>query len=405
MKATVCTIITMLELGGAQEVALYTVANLDRARFRPVLLTGPGGLLTDEAKALPGVQVEIIPSLGRTIRPIRDLRALFALVRVLRQLQPAVVHTHSSKAGILGRWAAWFAGVPVIVHTVHGFGITSSQPAWLRFLLIGLERLTGLITTHWIAVAWTNVEEGVRWVLFDRNQTTVIRPGIDRRPFQLPLMLQERNLVRAELGAGSEDLLVGMVACLKPQKAPHDFVEVAARVCARLPSARFVLIGDGELRAAVETHIQSAHVEDRVRIVGWRRDVPAVMQALDAFVLTSHWEGLARVLLEARAAGVPVVATRVGGAAEAIVDGRHGWLYDKGDVSGLADRLSKVLTDATLREKIRHGGELPAEFDIREMLTQCERLYDTLLASDTRVAALLKDCRSAEEVGFARRVK
>ena len=199
--------------------------------------------------------------------------------------------------------------------------------------------------------------------------------------------------------------MVGMVACLKPQKAPRDFVEVAARVCARLPSARFVLIGDGELRAAVETHIQSAHVEDRVRIVGWRRDVPAVMRALDAFLLTSHWEGLARVLLEARAAGVPVVATRVGGAAEAIVDGRHGWLCDRGDVSGLADRLREVLADAALRERMRHGGELPAEFDIREMLAQCERLYDKLLASDACIEALLKDCRAAEEIGFARRGK
>jgi glycosyltransferase involved in cell wall biosynthesis len=405
MKATVCTIITMLELGGAQEVALYTVANLDRTRFRPVLLTGPGGLLTDEAKALPGVQVEIIPFLGRTVRPVRDLRALFDLVRVLRQLRPAVVHTHSSKAGILGRWAAWLAGVPVIVHTVHGFGITPSQPALLRFLLIGLERLTGLITTHWIAVAEANIEEGLRWGIFDRGQATVIRPGIDPRPFRVPLSSQERDQVRASLGAGKGDLLVGMVACLKPQKAPRDFVDVAVRVCARLPKARFVLIGDGDLRAAVEDHIRSANVAGRVWIIGWRRDIPAVMQALDAFLLTSHWEGLARVLLEARAARVPVVATRVGGTAEAIVNGRHGRLCERGDVNGLADRLCEILSDAVLREKMRNGGELPAEFDIHEMLVQCERLYDKLLASDARVEALLKDCRAAEEIGFARRGK
>jgi glycosyltransferase involved in cell wall biosynthesis len=405
MKATVCTIITMLELGGAQEVALYTVANLDRTRFRPVLLTGPGGLLTDEAKALPGVQIEIIPFLGRTVRPVRDLRALFDLVRVLRQLRPAVVHTHSSKAGILGRWAAWLAGVPVIVHTVHGFGITPSQPAVLRFLLIGLERLTSLITTHWIAVAEANIEEGLRWGIFDRGQATVIRPGIDPRPFRVPLSSQERDQVRASLGAGKGDLLVGMVACLKPQKAPRDFVDVAVRVCARLPKARFVLIGDGDLRAAVEDHIRSANVAGRVWIIGWRRDIPAVMQALDAFLLTSHWEGLARVLLEARAARVPVVATRVGGTAEAIVNGRHGRLCERGDVNGLADRLCEILSDAVLREKMRNGGELPAEFDIHEMLVQCERLYDKLLASDARVEALLKDCRAAEEIGFARRGK
>ena len=378
MKTTVCTIITMLELGGAQEVALFTVANLDRARFQPVLLTGPGGLLTDEAKALPGVAVEIVPSLGRAIRPFRDARALVELVRLLRRRRPSIVHTHSSKAGILGRWAAWLAGVPVIVHTIHGFGITPSQPALLRVLLIGLERLTGLITTHWVAVASVNIDEGVRWKFFHRERATIIRPGIDPRPFQAPLSSQERDRVRAELGAASGDKLVGMVACLKPQKAPLDFVAVAARVCARQPAARFVLIGDGELRPAVEARIRAAGLEDRVRIVGWRRDVPTVMRALDAFLLTSHWEGLARVLLEARAAAVPVVATRVGGAEEAITDGRHGWLCEAGDIEGLADRLCEVLTACGEGAPGCKGDDLPAEFESREMVRRVQQLYDKL---------------------------
>ena len=403
MTYTICHIITKLELGGAQEVALYTVANLDRARFRPVLLTGPGGLLTEEAKALPGVEVEIVRTLGREIRPFRDVLAFMQLVRLLRRIRPTVVHTHSSKAGVLGRWAAWLTRVPIIVHTIHGFGITPTQPAWLHRVVIGLERLAGRITTRWIAVAQANVEEGIRWRLFDRARVAVIRPGIDPRPFQAPLSPRERDRVRAELGAGPRDLLVGMVACLKPQKAPHDLKKVAARVCARVPSARFALIGDGELRAMVEARIQALNLADRVRVVGWRRDIPDVVRALDVFLLTSHWEGLARVWLEARAAGVPVVATKVGGAAEAIVEGRHGRLCDVGDVSGLADRLCEVLTDAALRDRMRAaGGQLPAEFDIREMLAQCEQLYDKLLASD-RGGDLVPDHRAAESIRYARR--
>jgi glycosyltransferase involved in cell wall biosynthesis len=384
MKTTVCTIITMLELGGAQEVALFTAAHLDRARFRPVLLTGPGGLLTEEAQALPGVEVAIVPSLGRPIRPWRDLRALVELVRLLRRYRPQVVHTHSSKAGILGRWAAWLAGVPVIVHTIHGFGITPGQPAWLRALLIGLERLTGLITTHWVAVADVNIDEGLRRKFFRRERVTVIRPGIDPRPFQAPLSSQERDRVRAELGAASGDKLVGMVACLKPQKAPLDFVAVAARVCARRPEARFALIGDGDLRAAVEEDIRLAGLEDRVRIAGWRRDVPAVMRALDAFLLTSHWEGLARVLLEARAAAVPVVATRVGGAEEAITEGRHGRLCEAGDIEGLADRLCEVLAACGEGSPGRAGDDLPDEFDIHEMVRRVQQLYDRLSADPSK---------------------
>ena len=116
---TICHIITKLELGGAQEVALYAVSHLDRTRFRPVLLTGPGGLLTEEARRLPGVQTIIVPSLGRRIHAISDLLAFIHLCWLLRRLKPVIVHTHSSKAGILGRWAAWCARVPVILHTMH----------------------------------------------------------------------------------------------------------------------------------------------------------------------------------------------------------------------------------------------------------------------------------------------
>ena len=378
---TVCHIITMLELGGAQEVALYTVAHLDRARFRPVLVTGPGGMLTGEASALPGVEVVIVPALGRPIRPLRDLWTVVVLTRLLRRLRPTVVHTHSSKAGIVGRWAAWLAGVPVIIHTIHGYGITPDQPAWLRRLLIVAERLTALVTSHWVAVSQADVESGVGWGLFSRTDVTLIRPGIDPKPFQAPLASSDRARVRAELGAGPEHALVGMVACLKRQKAPQDFVKVAAEVCARLPSACFVLVGDGELRNAVEKQIRDARLEDRVRLVGWRRDIPAVMRALDVFLLTSHWEGLARVLLEARASRLPVVATKAGGAAEAIVEGTHGWLCEPGDVGGLAERVWRALNGAPLRHRVgRNGDDLPAEFEIHEMVKQYEQLYGKLLA-------------------------
>jgi glycosyltransferase involved in cell wall biosynthesis len=382
MKTTVCTIITMLELGGAQEVVLFTVANLDRTKYRPVLLTGPGGLLTEEARALPGVEVEIVPSLGRPIRPWRDLRALVELIRLLRRHRPQIVHTHSSKAGILGRWAAWLAGVPVIVHNIHGFGITPQQPAWLRRLLIGVEALTGMVTTQWISDSRADIETGLQWGLFPPERAALIRPGIDPRPFQAPLPPGERARLRAELGAAPGELLVGMVACLKPQKAPLDFVSVAARVCAEVPSARFVLVGDGELRGAVEEGIRAHHLEGRVRLAGWRRDFPAVVRALDVLLLTSYWEGLGRVLLGARASRVPIVSTSVGGTVEALVEGRHGWFAEPGDVKGLADHLCRLLRHEDQREQLaRNGGELPGDFDIREMVRQYERLYDVLLAA------------------------
>jgi len=377
---TVCHIITKLELGGAQEVALHAVSRLDRSKFRAALIAGPGGLLTDEAQRRSDVDVHILPELGRSIRFAGDLMALVKLTALLRRLRPAVVHTHSSKAGILGRWAAWFAGVPVIVHTIHGYGITPAQPQWLQRLLIMIERFTGWITTHWIAVSQADISKGHSWGLF-RDNVGLVRPGIDPQPFQRAVDRGERKRIRGEFGAQANTRLVGSVACFKPQKAPEDCIAVAQRVIAALPDVRFVLVGDGELRPRVEALIARYGIQDRVCVAGWRRDVPAIMQALDTFLLTSHWEGLPRVLLEARAAGVPVVATNVGGADEVVVDQAVGELCQAGDIEGLADAVIRRLSnnadspDVCLSEPLR----LPQEFYIDETVRRYEQIYERLL--------------------------
>lgn len=377
---TVCHVLTKLELGGAQAVALFAASHLSPARFRSVLVIGPGGLLTEEARTQSGIDVVEVPFLRRELRPLADLRALLQLLRLFRRLHPCVVHTHSSKAGILGRWAAWLARVPIIVHTIHGYGITPAQSPWVRWVLVQIERLTGAITTHWIAVAQADIEQGIRWGLFRRRQVSLIRPGIDPVPFVNARTLSERNRVRESLGFGPDELVVGTVACLKQQKAPQDFVAVAARVCKVFDRARFVLIGDGEERPAVEAGIAAFGLQNRLLLLGWRRDIPSLLQALDAFALTSHWEGLPRVLLEARLAGLPVVATRVGGAEEAVIEGEQGWLFQAGDVEGMSSRLCAVLADEGLRSRLREQpAGLPQEFDIREMTMQYEQLYVRLM--------------------------
>jgi glycosyltransferase involved in cell wall biosynthesis len=375
---TVCHVITKLELGGAQEVALYAVSHLDRSKFRPILVTGPGGLLTDQAKTLPGVDVHVLSSLTRRVHVLADLVAFVELTRLFRRLQPTIVHTHSSKAGILGRWAAWYARVPVIIHTIHGYGITPAQPPLLRRILILLERMTGWITTHWIAVAQADIEKGIEWRLFDRRQVSIVRPGIDPHPFQTGIDEITRDALRIEFGVGPDEYLVGTVACLKPQKAPEDFVAVAKQVCEAIPNARFALIGDGDLRPKIESLIEVNGLQKRLYLAGWRRDISTVMKIFDVFLLTSHWEGLPRVLLEARTIGLPVVATRVGGVEEVIVEGRHGWLSHPGDVSGLSAHLIRVLQSrgSQSHERSPSVEALPKEFHLEEMVKQYESLYD-----------------------------
>ena len=378
---TICHIITKLELGGAQEVALYAVSHLDRARFRPVLIAGPGGMLTEEARRLPGVQTIIVPSLGRRIHAISDLLAFLHLIVLLRRLKPTIVHTHSSKAGILGRWAAWSARVPLILHTVHGFGITPAQSAWVQRLFTLLERITGWITTHWITVADIDVRKGRQWGLFGAN-VSVIRPGIDPAPFRQPLPLAARQRLREELGVGSGEYLIGTVACLKPQKAPEDVIAVAKLVCARMPGARFVLIGDGALRPHIESLIDGQGLQDTVCLVGWRRDVPRVMSCFDLLLLTSRWEGLPRVMLEAASAGLPIVATNVGGVEEAVVQRDRVRLFDAGDIAGLASGIEALLVARGVGATEAVGAEnrLPKEFHVEEMVKQYQSLYDRLLS-------------------------
>ncbi len=376
----VCHVITKLELGGAQEVAMQVVSGLDRRRFRPVLLAGPGGMLTHDAHAMEGVEVVTVPSLVREIRPFHDLRALWELVGAFRRLRPKIVHTHSSKAGILGRVAAWLVGVPCILHTIHGYGVTPAQPFWKQQALIALERMVGRVTTHWIAVSQIDRRQGLDWGLFTASKVSVVRPGIDPTAFAARIESSERDRLRATLQVGPDQLLVGTVSCLKPQKSPEDFVRVAALVCRRVPAARFVLVGDGALRPRIEASLLAQGLQDRVTLLGWRRDVATLLKAFDVFVLTSHWEGLPCAILEARAGRIPIVATRVGGAAEAIVEGIQGTLCPAGDVRAMAERVCQILEDERFREDLRTGTqEFPEEFTIQETIKQYQSLYTYLL--------------------------
>ncbi len=378
----VCHVITLLELGGAQETTLYTVANL-RPPFRASLVCGAGGLLDEEAQRIPGVAPTFLPSLVRPIRPIADLRALLGLTALFRRQRPHIVHTHSSKAGILGRLAARIARVPVVVHSIHGFGFNERQPALLRSVLLALERRAARSTTHFIVVSRANLERGVALGIVAREKATLIRSGVRLDRFEAAgrdQALRSGAGLRGELGLSRSAPLVGMIACLKPQKSPLTFVEVAARLAAEFPDAVFILAGDGDLRARVLARAAALGIGGRFHLLGWRRDVPGVMAALDVLVLTSLWEGLPKVVPEAIAAGVPVVATAVDGALDILEDGVNGFLCNPGDVEGMAERVRRLLRDPALRRELagRARAVLP-QFDIDAMVRAHERLYSQLL--------------------------
>jgi glycosyltransferase involved in cell wall biosynthesis len=382
-RATIVHVITQLELGGAQQNTLDTCARLDRSRFDVVLLAGPGGILDAVAARTPNLDFRLVRSLVRPIAPLRD-RAAFVEVRdhllgIRRERrEPLLVHTHSSKAGIVGRLAARAAAVDKVVHTIHGFGHPALHNPLLRRIALDTERWLAPRTDRFIAVSQANIDEGTRLGLFRTTPVTLIRSGFDLAEFARGP--ESRAAARAALGLPDAAPVVGMVACLKPQKAPLDFVDIATRVLAARPDAFFVLAGDGELRAALEHRVRSAGLSERFHLLGWRDDVPRVLHALDVFVLTSRWEGLPRAVVQAMAADVPVVANAVDGVTDVVLHEVTGFATPPGEPDAAARRVLQVLGDPALGARLAAAARtrLP-EFDVGEMVARQEALYAELL--------------------------
>jgi glycosyltransferase involved in cell wall biosynthesis len=372
MPIRVLLAITRLELGGAQRVVLHTARELDRGSFAVALAWGPGDRLDDEASAIPDLARYPIPNLVRPVAPVSDFRALRSLRAAIRAFRPDVVHTHSSKAGILGRLAARLGKVPS-VHTVHGYGFTPLQSAPKRFMYRTVEKAMARVTDHFVTVSETDRRRGIEMGLFKPEQATVIRAAIDLERFHNAAGGDE---VRAELGVPAATPLVTQIGNFKPQKAPLDFVRSAAVVRTRVTDAWFVMVGDGPLRNSAEHLANDLGVADRIVFCGWRDDIPGLLAATTVSVLTSRHEGLPCAVVEALAAGVPVVATAADGTVEVVRSGWNGLLVPVGDIGAIADGVCRLLEDGELRVRMATAARLGLEdFDNDRMVRKQEDLY------------------------------
>lgn len=371
----VAHIITRLDFGGAQANTLYTVSALDRARFDAVIVAGPGGILEDRAE--PGRLIEA-GSLVREIAPFKDLAALFQLRAILRRLAPAIVHTHSSKAGILGRLAAAAAGVPVLVHTFHGFGFHPRQSFLKRSLFVNLEKLCARFTDALVFVSRSNMETARAAGIGSPEKYRLIRSGVKLSGYPAAA---DRAAKRAELGLSAADTVVLSIGNAKPQKNPGHFLEAAARLSARHPAARFVFAGGGEELGNLRAGARARGLEKTCLFTGWRKDSAELLAASDVFVLTSLWEGLPRSLVEAFRSGLPAVCYRADGVTDILRDGVNGFSAEPGDLDAFCAALSGLLGDPALRARLAAGAAATdlREFDIDFMVRQQEALYEELL--------------------------
>ncbi len=378
--------ITRLIVGGAQENTMYTAALLDNRRFHVDVASGPQtgseGSLIEEVRQR-NVPLTILPDLLRQVSPLHDLAATWTLYRLIKKNKYTIVHSHSSKAGVLARIAARLAGAPVIIHTVHGWSFHDRMSTRMRNTYIFLERLTARFSDVLIVVGKPDIEKGLKEGIGRPEQYRLIRSAIPLEEFNPHSAGIDRLAVRRSLGIPDGVPVLGNVGRFSAQKNPLDWVKIAGIVGRSLPEAHFLLVGDGPLRPQVEQALKEEGIYDRAVLTGLRRDVPQMMSAMDVFLLTSLWEGLPRVIPEAMAMGIPVVAYRVDGTVEAIQPGETGFLCFPGDLDEMAACCLTLLQDSLMRQRMAESCRRFAleEFDVNRMVEQIALLYEEVIRS------------------------
>jgi glycosyltransferase involved in cell wall biosynthesis len=377
-------VITRLIVGGAQENTLLSCEGQHDRGHDVTLVTGPAlgpeGSLMERAKSY-GYRVVEVDDMRRSILPVKDFRTYRRLVCLLRELKPHVVHTHSSKAGILGRWAARAAGAPAIVHTVHGLAFTASTSPAVNWVYKVQERHAAPITTRIVCVADAMREQSLTANIGSREQYVTIYSGMDTSPFLDPPA--PRDTVRRDLGLRDDDLAVGTIARLFHLKGHDDLLEMAPSLCARHPRLKFLWVGDGLLRPQFERRIGQMGLKDRFVLTGLvpPARIPELTHAMDVMVHPSRREGLARALPQASLAQKPVVTYDIDGNREGVVFGQTGFVIPPFDREKLAQALDQLLNDESLRRTMGEAGRrfALARFDAKVMVDALEDLYARLL--------------------------
>lgn len=375
-------IITRLSVGGAPQNMLAVAGGLDRDRYEVSILCGTGdpseGDLKDRAAAV-GIPVRVVRGLQREIAPLKDALTFWRLFRLIREGGYQIVHTHISKAGVLGRLAAAAAGVPVVLHTYHGDVFQSYFSPFKSRLLLALEQAAAAVSDRLIEVSRATLRRHVAYGVAPPGRFVVIPNGIDLTPFDRPA--PDAGEARATLGLPLKAPVVGTVAALVPVKRLDVLLSAMETVLHRLPDAALVIVGDGNQRPLLEGRAGAPPLCGRVRFLGLRHDIPALMPAFDALVLSSDEEGCPTSPIEAMAAGRPVVATDVGGVSEVVRHGENGLLVPRRDPEALADAILSLLRSPDRARAMGLRGRQIAQerFDARRMVERVDALYQELL--------------------------
>jgi glycosyltransferase involved in cell wall biosynthesis len=375
-------IITRLIIGGAQENTLLSCQGQHDRGHEVTLITGPPigpeGSLLERAQSY-GYRVEVFEEMRRAILPRKDWGTYRRLIQRLKELEAHVVHTHSSKAGIIGRWAAHKARMPFIVHTIHGLAFTASTSRLVNSFYEMLERKTAPMTHRIVCVAEAMREQSLKAGIGRPEQYVTVYSGMETAPFLNPPV--SRQEVRRGLGIADEHVVVGTIARLFHLKGHDDLLDVAPELCARFPNLRFLWVGDGVLRDQFEQRIAAMGLKDRFVLTGLvpPARIPELVNAMDVVAHPSRREGLARALPQGSLAGCPVITYDIDGNREALIAGQTGFLLPPFDTKQLADAIARLAADADLRRSMGAAGREFAlqRFDAAVMVDALEKVYST----------------------------
>ena len=384
----VLRIFSRLNVGGPAVHVILLAAELDRRGYTTTVALGteaPWEGNMRELAARKDVHCVRVAGLGREIRPWSDAQALWSLYRMMRTLRPDIVHTHTAKAGMLGRSAARLAGIRQVVHTYHGHVLRGYFGAAQTAVYRAVERRLARSTRVLIAVSAAVKDDLVALGIAPADRIRVIPLGLELEPLAGAL---PRGSLRGEAGVPDGAPLVGIVGRLTAIKDVPTFLSAAAQIRARIGEARFAVVGDGELRGELEADAARRGLAGIVHFHGWRYDMAAVYGDLDVVVNTSRNEGTPVALIEAMASGRPVVATRVGGTPDLLGDGARGVLVGPGDAAAIASAACDVL---------RGGGAVQARIaaarayvlaahGVGRLVRDMDALYREMLGESTAVA-------------------
>jgi glycosyltransferase involved in cell wall biosynthesis len=377
-------VITRLIVGGAQENTISTILGLQKkAEFRTELIAGPTqgseGSLEPEYRAHSNA-LSILPTIVRPVRPLTDLKGLFDLRRRFLEAKPVIVHTHSGKAGVLGRWAARMARVPIIIHGVHGPSFGPWQGAAANTIFRSAERSAGRVTTFFIAVAQAMIDQYLAAGIGRPEMYERVFSGFPLEPF-----LESRNdpEFRAKLGLKPEHFVIGKIARMCELKGHDDLFQIAPELIRQVPNARFLLVGGGPWEERFKRKAAELGLEEKIVFTGLvsPREIPRLAAIMDVLAHLSYREGLPRALPQAMAAGKPVVAFNCDGAGEVCITGKTGFLVAPKDHAALLEALRILSSDRALRETLGTNGRnfVRERFPVERMVEDTHRIYVRLL--------------------------